>query len=209
MLVQCGIMHFLSIPNTARARCRGALIFIALCLAAATGCSHVRPFYRETPAPLNQPAPSPDAIRYRLLLIGDAGAPREDEPTLALLAQWAREVPNRTMVIFLGDNVYDDGMPPPGAPDRAEKERHLQAQIDVIKDCGAEGFFMAGNHDWKQGLAGVRRQADYIRAQLERDDGFLPRAGCVGPVKLDREHIRIIVLWATARSRAWTTPWTS
>ena len=179
-----------------------ALLILALGLAATSSCSHLKPYYRDATASRIDPAPSPDAIRYRLLLIGDAGAPREDEPTLALLAKWAREVPNRTMVIFLGDNVYDSGMPPPGAPDRAEMERYLQTQIDVIKDCGAEGFFMAGNHDWKQGLAGVRRQADYIRAQLERDDGFLPRAGCVGPVKLDREHIRIIVL----DSDIWVNP---
>ncbi|MFA9454201.1 MAG: metallophosphoesterase, partial [Candidatus Aminicenantaceae bacterium] len=182
------------ILNTARLRCRSALFIIALCLAAATGCSHVKPFYREAPASLNQPAPSPDAIRYRLLLLGDAGAPREDEPNLSLLMQWAQEVPARTMVIFLGDNVYSDGMPPPDTPERTERERRLQAQIDVIRDSGAEGFFLAGNHDWEQDLAGLRRQADLIQAQLGRDDAFLPQPGCVGPVMLDREHLRIIAL---------------
>jgi hypothetical protein len=98
------------------------------------------------------------------------------------------------MVIFLGDNVYDNGMPPKEAPDRAEMERRLQVQIDVIKDSGAGGFFLAGNHDWKQGHAGLQRQADYIRSQLGRADGFLPRPGCVGPVKLDVANLRIIAL---------------
>jgi hypothetical protein len=96
------------------------------------------------------------------------------------------------MVIFLGDNVYDNGMPPEDAPDRSEMERRLKAQTDVIKHSGAAGFFLAGNHDWLQGYAGLRRQAEFIGSQLGRDDGFLPRAGCVGPVKIDVENIRII-----------------
>ncbi|MGB2908583.1 MAG: metallophosphoesterase family protein [Candidatus Aminicenantaceae bacterium] len=146
-------MHLPSIPNTARARCRGVLFFIVFCLAASTGCSHVKPFYREAPAPLNQPAPSPDAIRYRLLLIGDAGAPREDEPTLALLAQWARVVPNRTMVIFLGDNVYSDGMPPPDTPERTERERHVVVVGHHPLDThGIHGGF----YDWKDHLFPLR-----------------------------------------------------
>jgi len=130
------------------------------------------------------------------------GGRLSDEPTLTLLEEWAREAPARTMVIFLGDNVYDDGMPPPEAPDRMEKERRLQAQVDVIENSGAEGFFLAGNHDWVQGLPGLRRQADYIRARLGHDNGFLPKAGCVGPVKLDRDLLRIIAL----DSNIWVNP---
>ncbi len=197
-------MSLLSSPRISRYRSCSlrALLILALGLAAASSCSHLKPYYRDATAPRIDPAHSRTTLRYRLLLIGDAGAPREDEPTLALLTQWAREAPARTMVIFLGDNVYNNGMPPLDAPDRAEMERRLQAQIDVIKDSGAAGFFLAGNHDWEYGSAGLGRQADYIRAQLGRDDGFLPRAGCVGPVKLDVEHLRIIAL----DSDIWVNP---
>lgn len=156
-----------------------------------SGCSHVAPYYRHSPG---QAAPEGSPLRYRLLLLGDAGAPREDEPTLKVLTEWASRAPDRSMVIFLGDNVYDHGMPLENSPMRAEMERRLQSQIDVIANSGARGFFVAGNHDWHQGLPGVIRQSEYIRASLRREDAFLPRAGCVGPVKLDVEHLRIIAL---------------
>lgn len=156
-----------------------------------SGCSHVAPYYRHSPGTA---APEDASLRYRLLLLGDAGAPREDEPTLALLTEWASRDPGKSMVIFLGDNVYDHGMPPDGSPERGEMERRLQAQVDVIADSGARGFFVAGNHDWHQGLPGLVRQSEYIRASLGREDAFLPRAGCVGPVQVDVEHLRIIAL---------------
>ncbi len=181
-------------PCSARVRSRAALLIIAFSLAAATGCSHVKPFYRDGHPTLNQSVPASETIRYRLLLLGDAGAPRINEPNLLLLTRWACEIPARTMVIFLGDNVYPDGMPPLEAAERAEGERRLQAQIDVIRESGAEGFFLAGNHDWVQGLAGLQRQAEFAQAQLGRDDAFLPRPGCVGPMVLDRENLRIIAL---------------
>ncbi len=189
-------MPHLPFQRTSRYRIRplSILLIIALGMAVTSGCSHIKPFYRDGPAPPDHTGHSSESLRYRLLLLGDAGAPRDDEPTLILLTKWAREAPARTMVIFLGDNVYNNGMPPKEAPDRGEMERRLQIQIDVIKDSGAAGFFLAGNHDWEQGHAGLQRQADYIRSQLGRMDGFLPRPGCVGPVKLDVANLRIIAL---------------
>lgn len=167
------------------------LVSLLIGLFSISGCSHVAPYYRYSPGPA---APADSSLRCRLLFIGDAGAPREDEPTLALLTEWASQDPEKSMIVFLGDNVYDHGMPEPDGPQRAEMERRIQAQIDVITNSGAEGFFVAGNHDWHQGLPGLIRQSEYIRASLGREDAFLPRAGCVGPVKLDVENLRVIAL---------------
>jgi hypothetical protein len=98
------------------------------------------------------------------------------------------------MIVFLGDNIYDNGMPLEGSPLRSEMEGRIHAQIDVIANSGAQGFFVAGNHDWYYGLPGLIRQSEYIQQSLGREDAFLPRAGCVGPVKVDVEHLRIIAL---------------
>ncbi len=181
---------------------RKAIPFILLGLITISGCSHTRPFYRVGLHPSPHPLPESAELRFRLLLAGDAGAPREHEPALDLMTAWAAKNPERTMVIFLGDFLYDYGMPEEQAPDRREMERRIQAQIDVIKKTGCRGFFVAGNHDWRQGLAGLQRAAGYIQAQLGTEGGLLPPAGWIGPVVLDVEHIRILAL----DSNLWINP---
>jgi len=98
------------------------------------------------------------------------------------------------MIIFLGDNIYPDGLPVETDSTRGEAEHRLSAQIETILESKAHGFFIAGNHDWKQGVAGLIREADFIKEKLDRDQVFLPPPGCPGPVKIDVAGLRIIVL---------------
>ncbi len=181
---------------------RLAIPFILIGLVTISGCSHTRPYYRGGLHPSPQPLPESNELRFRLLLAGDAGAPREDEPNLDLMTEWAAKNPEKTLVIFLGDFLYDNGMPVEQASDRREMERRIQAQIDVIKNSGCRGFFVAGNHDWWQGAPGLQRAADYIEAQLGTEDGLLPPAGWIGPAIVDVENIRIL----TIDSNLWINP---
>src|SRR5262249_18753666 len=115
-------------------------------------------------------------VDYRLLLIGDAGDPNPDgEPGLQALAQQVNRIPERTTVVFLGDNIYERGMPLPTEPidpateealetatevarviisdvfqTRQEAERIINAQVDVVRGTGARAIFVPGNHDWDQ-----------------------------------------------------------
>jgi hypothetical protein len=62
------------------------------------------------------PAPEVHAIDERIVLIGDTGAPDpKGEPALETLSARVAEVPERTTVVFLGDVVYETGMPEPSA----------------------------------------------------------------------------------------------
>ena len=101
-------------------------------------------------------------------------------------------------MVFLGDNIYPAGMPPKGNRKRKEAEQRLSAQLAVITESGARGFFLSGNHDWaddgKGGLQAVNRQEEYVNEVLGRDDGFLPKGGLPGPVKLDLDGVRVVVL---------------
>src|SRR5882762_7776931 len=47
---------------------------------------------------------------FRVILVGDGGAPLPEDPTLALVGKWGDELPGRTEVVFLGDNVYPAGL---------------------------------------------------------------------------------------------------
>jgi hypothetical protein len=95
---------------------------------------------------------------FRLLLIGDAGEAQENDAVLQMLEDWASKIPEKSMIIFLGDNIYPAGMPAETDSARQEAELHLSAQVDTILNSKARGFFIAGNHDWEQGSAGLIRE---------------------------------------------------
>jgi hypothetical protein len=157
-------------------------------------CSHVKPYYRDSAPPPEAIPPTEENLQYRLLLIGDTGESQENDPVLQKLEFWASQIPEKTMIIFLGDNIYPDGMPEESHPSRREAERRLSAQVDTIKNSKTQGFFIAGNHDWNQGQAGLIREENFIKKKLGKNDVFLPSPGCPGPAKIDVAGLRIIVL---------------
>lgn len=161
-------------------------------------CSHNRPYYRPGEISPADTAIGASSIRQRVLLIGDAGGAEAQEPSLATLQAWAAEMPEKTAVIFLGDNIYPKGLPPENVPQRAEAEQRLLRQLEAVKASGARGIFVPGNHDWAKGAPEGRenllRQEKLVNDFLPGENNFLPPGGCPGPVEVDLEGVRIIVL---------------
>jgi hypothetical protein len=149
-------------------------------------------------------AQPPSAVRddvvQTLLLVGDAGDPRRGgEPVLVALRRDAGIRPERTAVVFLGDNLYPAGLPPEGQPGRLELERRLDDQVDAVRDTGARVVFIPGNHDWdREGADGwnaVRRQQRRVEARGGERTVYLPKDGCPGPEVIDvGERLRIVAL---------------
>lgn len=138
-------------------------------------------------------------VETTLFLVGDAGEPAPGgEPVLRALDRLIGDAGPRSVVAFLGDNVYPHGLPDSGAPDRAEAERRLNAQIDLIRHRQATGVFIPGNHDWgnrEDGWESVRRQGRYVRNRGEGFASFLPFDGCPGPEVWDiGTRTRVVVL---------------
>lgn len=137
------------------------------------------------------PPPAPPAESdLTLFLIGDGGKPRAGgDPVLFALKAQIASVSGRAITVFLGDNVYDSGLPPEGASDRAEMERRLRDQMEAA--MGSErAVFVPGNHDWNRGKEGgweaIHREEEFI---LEHGDGgrivLSPEGGCPGPRVLE------------------------
>jgi len=198
---------------------RTTITLIVLLALVATACSHTLPFVRgpnEAPPPLA-------ALDHRLILIGDAGdADPNGERTLALLQQRVRRDPTVTTIVFLGDNVYETGMPEPTVLEgtateavldevlltlfesRRDAERRLKAQVKAVRAPGARAIFIPGNHDWGQGKIGdgskrVLEEQAYIddmrRTVRDVDLAVLPRDACPGPVGVDLGRLgRLVVL---------------
>jgi len=140
-------------------------------------------------------------ISYKIIFIGDAGEPAKDikEPVLQALKTEASINPDSTLVIFLGDNIYSNGLPAEDDPDRKEYERRIDEQINSVVETGAKGVFIPGNHDWAQGndefWERIIRQAQYVNDKEIDNVTFLPINGCPGPEVLDiGDQIRIIIL---------------
>jgi predicted MPP superfamily phosphohydrolase len=151
---------------------------------------------KDTTAVINQ-----SDIIFKVILIGDAGEPAKDikEPVLQALKTEASIDPDSTLIIFLGDNIYSNGLPAEDDSDRKEYERRINEQISAIVEAGAKGIFIPGNHDWAQGndecWERIIRQAEYVNGKEISNVKFLPVNGCPGPEVLDfGDQIRVIIL---------------
>jgi hypothetical protein len=167
----------------------GAIVAVTLS-AASQGCRTVR----------LAPVPPSSEIETTLLLIGDAGEtnPRDTDQVLRSLRSQASEAPERTVVVFLGDNVYPEGVPQFGAVQWADSRRRLTDQINAVP-AGAQGLFVPGNHDWAgegpYGLYSVRLQEGMIATLAQRPEvRMLPGNGCPGPSALDFGRLRLVLL---------------
>ena len=186
------------------------LLFVlvaACCAACATSGPYVAPGSGGA-APTSEMA---SEAAYRVFLIGDAGAPAPDEPALRLLkAQLQAADPERSAVVFLGDNVYPAGLPDSADVGFDEARRRLTAQLDAVEGFGGRVVFVPGNHDWNdsrpEGLAAVRRQERFVEAYLDRGNAFLPDHGYPGPAELElADGLTLVALdtewWLTEEER--------
>jgi hypothetical protein len=134
-----------------------------------------------------------EAPVHTVYLIGDAGGGRG--PALALLEQHLKDATKESTVVFLGDNIYPNGLGPKKAGDRAEDEIRLKAQLDILKGYEGNVYFIAGNHDWyKYGIDGVDRQKDFIEDYLDRKGVLMPKPGCGEPKEIDLSDDLVLIL---------------
>lgn len=125
-----------------------------------------------------------------LYLVGDAGesGPEHSQPVLDLVRQVsATDGAKARTLLFLGDNIYDDGLHETGHKDRTHDERNIDVQVQLMKDFNGDSHMVAGNHDWhqgrEQGLDYLRREEEYVENALG-SDVFAPQAGNAGPVEI-------------------------
>lgn len=164
--------------------------------------------------PLLQVAPVPQsAIVGSLFLVGDAGAPASDDPVLAALGRALGAAPERSSVVFLGDNIYPAGIPDPSDPGYPEAQRRLAAQVDAVVGSGAAIYFVPGNHDWarhaKSGWQAVIRQTALLDSLSGGRASLLPGNGCPGPVVREVPGFRLVTLdsqWWLHKGPRPTTP---
>lgn len=161
--------------------------------------------------------PHKDSVQAVLFFVGDAGlATDRNSPLLIRLSrdveEWTAGIPtdSSVAVIFLGDNVYPEGIRTHDDAGFAADSAALYSQAAVVAGPvarlrGARGIFIAGNHDWGNmpGAPGAERLRNEERHLAALRSSFvnvmlLPEAGTGGPGVLDIGHSLRLILLDTA-----------
>ncbi|WP_128543643.1 metallophosphoesterase [Larkinella soli] len=146
---------------------------------------------------------------YTVFLLGDAGEPRpKDDPILKTLQTQLSRAGRNSSLIFLGDNVYESGLPDSAEIGRDEAEGRLREQLSLLERFPGRAFMIPGNHDWhKGGRLGwqrIKNQERFVSTVLRRDDVFFPKGGCPGPVEVSLNPGLTLILIDT---QWWLHPW--
>lgn len=125
----------------------------------------------EFPEATPVPVPEPSKVDAVVFLLGDAGATMKNRTPLlpaiqAEIEQWSAALrrDSAVSILFLGDNVYPQGVHDRGEPGFEADSMSLWSQIDLVAGPealkhGTVGLFVTGNHDWSNtvGEAGLHR----------------------------------------------------
>lgn len=167
------------------------LLFVALLLTGCTGTSTVTEnSYHQSDTNSLMAEQLPSEFTYSVFLVGDAGGASLDPRSeiLVHLENMLKDTGEDGAVVFVGDNLYPDGLPPEESEDREKLEKRLVAQLEAVKEFPGEIIFMPGNHDWEssgnEGLEYINRQERFVEEYLNRGNTFLPDNGNPGPVQV-------------------------
>jgi hypothetical protein len=140
-----------------------------------------------------------DSVKQRIFLVGDAGGLDNNRiPVIDWLKKNADWNDDKNLVVFLGDNIYQEGLPLEGAPDYPEAKKAMDYQLSLLRGKKSKGYFILGNHDWMGGTTeGWQRavnEVNYINSLLQSNISAHPNNGCPGPVAVEVSDQVVLVL---------------
>src|SRR3989337_2714797 len=130
-----------------------------------------------------------DSVKARVILIGDAGELIKGQASVLDAIRKNIKLDKKTTVVYLGDNLYDAGLPHETYSRYSDIKAALDSQLNLLKGTAAKGYMIPGNHDWEnggvRGYETVRRQQIYVDQYGEGKVEFYPKQGCPGPVQVE------------------------
>ncbi|AUC13782.1 hypothetical protein BTO06_00845 [Tenacibaculum sp. SZ-18] len=132
---------------------------------------------------------------HSFYLIGDAGNAKMNE-SVTSLEYFQKEIDKadkNSTTLFLGDNVYPYGIYPKDHKDYELVKHRLKIQTDAAKNNLGRTIFIPGNHDWYNGIDGLKRQEKLVENALGKNT-FLPKNGCgIDKVNINSNLTLIII----------------
>lgn len=139
-----------------------------------------------------------DSVVTRIVLVGDAGSLVNGKSLVLDAIRKNIKFDEKTVVIYLGDNLYDAGLPDETYASYSQIKAALDSQINLVKGTRAEGYMIPGNHDWEnggtRGYETIVRQQRYVDRFGEGQVHFYPKNGCPGPVEIKLSDDVILVI---------------
>ncbi|MFD1062171.1 metallophosphoesterase [Winogradskyella litorisediminis] len=161
-------------------------------------CATKQPLYKEDNATPQFTSLPNKTVENRIFLVGDGGRAKNGQPEDGVKAfqLYLQSQPDtkKDYTIYLGDNIYPDGLPDKKEEGRKQAEVSLNMQINAVKDYDGKTVFIPGNHDWyAEGLRGLKNQEKYIEDALGKNT-FQPENGCPLETIDIGENIEIIII---------------
>ncbi len=132
---------------------------------------------------------------HTFYLVGDAG--NADQPAakelLMQLQQKVEQADENSTLLFLGDNIYPEGMPQKKTATREEAELKIDNQLAITQNFKGQTIFIPGNHDWySNGIVGLKNQQDYLIEKTGNKNILLPKNQCAIETKKIGKNIATI-----------------
>jgi hypothetical protein len=117
-------------------------------------------------------------IIHSFYLIGDAGnsSSNQKDAALSYLEEEIKRAKKDATLIFLGDNVYEKGIPKEKSKDYKLAKHRLKVQTDIGEKFPGKTIFIPGNHDWYSGLKGLKRQEKLVEKALGKNTFYQKKA---------------------------------
>ena len=93
-----------------------------------------------------------DSVQTRVILVGDAGALVKGQASVLDAIKKTVKLDKKTVLVYLGDNLYDAGLPSETFNRYSDIKAALDSQINLIKGTQAKAYMIPGNHDWKMAV---------------------------------------------------------
>jgi hypothetical protein len=127
---------------------------------------------------------SPDSLQSKIIIIGDAGGLIKGRQPVVDAVRENFVLDEKTVIIYLGDNLYHNGLPDEASSDYDALRAIIDSQVVIAKGTKAKVYFIPGNHDWDYGLSEgwerIVRQQQYIDRTGGGNVSFYPKGGCPG-----------------------------
>src|SRR5688572_15135892 len=92
-----------------------------------------------------------DTVLNRIVLIGDGGQLTEGKHIIADAVRKNVKLDEKTLVLYLGDNLYRIGLPDDAYVGYQQAKSVLDSQLSVVENTPARVIMIPGNHDWNNG----------------------------------------------------------
>ena len=149
-----------------------------------------------------------DTITQRIVLIGDAGQLTNGKHPVVDAVRNLIKLDKKTTVLFLGDNLYRNGLPDDQSSSYETARAVLDSQLSVADGTPSKVYMIPGNHDWqngsRNGFDAIVRQQLYVDFLGKPNVKYYPEDGCPGPVQVDLGNDVTLILFD---SQWWLHPY--